>query len=268
MTASPTIFCINLDRSPDRMEFMRGQFLRLGLTVVERVPGIDGAANVPAWMAHEFEDTPLTSGEIGCYASHLVCAWRIIAQDLSCAVVLEDDVTLQSDFIETAGAAVAAAPPGWDYIHLSSHIKRSVVHVADLTTGRTLIRHTRLPVNTAAYILSNAGARKWLKPRPRIRPNDMDVRYGWLDDLDIYGVYPSPASQEDDFESDIGGTHGGKRKIKDPRNFAPGLASRIYGALWQARKVGATRLARGRVANITNSLRRKATGQRTVAVLR
>ena len=267
MTASPTIYCINLDRSPQRMEFMRHQFLRLDL-VEDRISGVDGAANVPAWMAPEFAHSPLTSGEIGCYASHLVCAKRIVVDDLACAVILEDDVTLAADFGDVLRTAIAAAPAGWDYIHLSSHIKRSVVHVADLDNGRALVRHTRLPVNTAAYVLSNAGARKWLKPRPRIRPNDMDVRYGWLDDLDIYGVYPSPASQEDDFESDIGGTHGGKLKIKDPRNFAPGLTSRLYGALWQARKVGPLTLARGRIANITNSLRRKATGQRTVAVLR
>lgn len=267
MTEAVAVWCINLDRSKHRWDFMYEQFACLGMPA-RRFPGVDGAGAVPEWLADEFAGTPLTSGEIGCYASHLLCATRIITERRCCAIILEDDVTLAPDFEDAAHAAIAAAPAGWDYIHLSSHIKRAVVHVADLDNGRALVRHTRLPVNTAAYVLSNAGARKWLRPRPRIRPNDMDVRYGWLDDLDIYGVYPSPASQQDDFDSDIGGTHGGKLKIKDPRNFAPGLASRLYGALWQARKVGLLKLARGRIANIANSTRRKATGQRTVAVLR
>jgi GR25 family glycosyltransferase involved in LPS biosynthesis len=38
---TPKIYCINLDRSPDRWRFMREQFEQLGLDY-ERVPAIDG----------------------------------------------------------------------------------------------------------------------------------------------------------------------------------------------------------------------------------
>lgn len=263
----PPALCISLDRSPARWSFMQEQFSRLSIEA-ERVPGIDGAAATPWWLTREFRDTPLTGGEIGCYASHLVCALRILIEGWPYAIILEDDVTLDEDFAETARAAIAAAPEGWDYLHLSSDIKRSVVQVADLTQGRSLVRHTRLPVNTAAYVVSHSGARKWLKPRPRVRPNDMDVRYGWLDDLDIYGVYPAPASQRNDFESDIGGTHGGATKIYDPRNFAPGIVSQAYGSIWLARKLGLKTLTRARIANITASIAKRRTGKRVVPVVR
>lgn len=260
-------FVINLDRSPDRLRFMIEQSDRLGFAF-ERVSGVDGAANVPRQMRDQFLNSPLTSGEIGCYASHLLCAEMIVRRDMPCAIILEDDVTLESGFKLAAVAAAEAAPDGWDYIHLSSHFKRSVVRVCGLGFGRTLVRHTRLPVNTAAYLLSRSGAEKWLRPRPRVRPNDMDIRYGWLDDLDIYGVYPSPASQQDNFESDIGGTHAGKRKVKDERDFSPGLMSEAYGVYWQARRVGVGRLMRGKVANLFNSARRKIDGERRVSILR
>ena len=259
-------FLINLDRSPDRLAFMQEQADRMGIAF-ERIPGVDGAANVPQWMQPQFEDTPLTSGEIGCYASHLVCARRIVEDCLDYALVLEDDVTLQEDFTTIARRSIAKAPTGWDYIHLSSHIKRAVVHVADLSGSRILIRHTRLPVNTAAYILSNAGARKWLKPRPRVRPNDMDVRYGWIYDLDIYGVYPSPASQENNFISDIGGTNNPFHK-EAKHNWSPGMMSRFHGEYWQVKKIGVGNTVRARLANIANSLRRKIGGERRVSILK
>lgn len=243
-----TTFVINLDRSPDRLEFMRRQ--RVGF---ERIAGIDGARMVPAWLASQFVGSPLTSGKIGCYASHLLVAREIVDRGLPYAIVLEDDVTLDDDFLDAAISAATDAPVGWDYIHLSSDYKRPVVHVVPLWLGRQLVRHTRMPVNTAAYLLSNAGARKRLRPRPRIRPNDMDIRYGWLDDLDVYGVYPSPARQQNDFPSDIGAY---------APHTPPSLASSAYGAWWMVRKVGLRNLVRARFARS-----RCADGKREIAVL-
>ncbi len=258
-----TVLLINLDRSTERLAFMHSQPVYF-----ERIPGVDGADGVPAWLKDEFSASELTSGEIGCYASHLVCAREIVCRCLPYAIVLEDDVTLDDDFLESAVAAADAAPVGWDYIHLSSHFKRSVIWTSDLPNGRSLVRHARLPVNTAAYILSNAGARKWLRPRRRVRPNDLDVRYGWIDDLEIYGVFPSAASQRDNFPSEIGGTHGGKLKIHDPRDFSPGVLSLAVGGAWMIRKVGALPLLRARVASVANSLRRRRSGERHIHIVR
>lgn len=259
-----TFFLINLDRSPHRLAHMQAQADALGL-MFERVPGIDGAANVPAWLADEFAGTPLSSGEVGCYASHLICAKMIVEREMPFAVILEDDVELEPDFMSAALKAAYVAPVGWDYIHLSTRHKRPVVHVADIN-GRKLVQHTRLPVNTAAYVLSNAGARKWLKPRQRVRPNDMDVRYAWLDDLAVFGVFPSPASQDNRFASDIGGTH--TPTHRDPkRHWSPGLASDLYGIAWNMRRVGPLTLARAKVASWANSATRRGK-PRTIKVLK
>ncbi len=243
-------FLINLDRAPDRLAFMAGQGI-----VFERIPGIDGTSNLPGWLRPQFAgaiaDATMSAGEIGCYASHLVCADEIVERELACAIVLEDDVTLEPDFMATASLAVAAAPAGWDYIHLSTNYKRAVVHVCDLPgRSRMLVRHTRLPVNSAAYILSQAGARKWLRERPRARPNDMDIRYAWLDDLDVFGVFPAPARQLGNFQSSI--RHDGKQR------WSPGIASELYGLVWQARRVGAGNLVKARLADLRSRSRGRA----------
>lgn len=257
-------FLINLDRSPQRLAFMQKQADRTGL-VFERIPGVDGAGNVPGWIASEFEGTPLTSGEVGCYASHMICAKLIVEREMPFGIILEDDVTLDGDFVATAIKAAGGAPFGWDYIHLSTHFKRPVIKIADIN-GRILVQHTRLPVNTAAYILSNAGARKWLRPRPRVRPNDIDIRYGWLDDLKIYGVFPSPAAQKNDFASDIGGTQQPDHK-ESRRHWSPGLCSEMYGVMWNARRVGVSNLAKARILSIAESIKRRFTGKRAVRVI-
>jgi glycosyl transferase family 25 len=255
---------INLDRSPDRLAFMEGQAQRCGFEF-ERVPGVDGAACVPAAFRDQFIDAPLSNGEIGCYASHLVCAQTIVDRGWPFAVILEDDVTLDDDFATAAANAVASAPPGWDDIHLSSNVKRSVVRVADMGR-RSLVTPTRLPVNTAAYIFSNAGARKFLAARPRIRPNDIDIRYAWIMGLNVYSVFPSPAAQMNNFESDIGGTHHPGHKT--PRGqWSPGIASLAYGALWNLRRLGIVTSLKARIFNIVSSASRKVDGKRRIKVL-
>src|SRR5262245_10806925 len=91
------VFLINLDRSVDRLAHMQRQFDRLRMTV-ERLPAAEGL-NIPAWMRSEFKGPhQLSPGEVGCYASHLMVAHKIVAEELSHAVVLEDDAILDDDF--------------------------------------------------------------------------------------------------------------------------------------------------------------------------
>lgn len=257
-------FLINLDRSPQRLTFMQEQADKVGL-VFERIAGVDGFKAVPEWMVDEFRHSQLTSGEIGCYASHLICAKLIVEREMPFGVILEDDAALDDDFVSTALKAAHGAPVGWDYIHLSTVYKRPVVQVSDIN-GRMLVRHTRLPVNTAAYVLSNAGARKLLRPRQRVRPVDMEVRYGWLDDLQIYGVFPAAATLSDAFQSDIGVTH--EIGARDRRSWSPGLLSDLYGVLWNMRRVGVLNLVKARIMRLTGSIGRRAKKQRTVRVIK
>lgn len=257
------VFLINLDRSPDRLAFMCQQTERAGFAF-ERVSAVVGAA-VPDWLWTQFTGPhELTDGEIGCYASHLVVAKHIVDRGLPCAIVLEDDAILDLDFMSAATAAVQAAPDGWDYIHLCSDFKRSVVSIAEIANGRHVVQYTRWPVNTAAYIVSASGAKKWLEPRSRVRPNDMDNRYCWLQGLNVYGVYPAPAKQSNDFESDVGHRPG----KKETRNWSPGFVSCVYGEAWTAAKIGYSKYLAARAMNVANSIRKRFTGKRRVSVIK
>jgi glycosyl transferase, family 25 len=247
MRANFRIFLINLDRSPARLQFMSAQAAQHGLTF-ERIRAVDGLTEIPTWLKGQFDAASgMSDGEIGCYASHLGICALIKEQKIPAAIVLEDDALLDPDFAETCQSAIASAPAGWDIIHLSTQFKRQHYPISPFGNGRSLVRYTRLPSNSAAYAISAAGAAKLLNSGSRCRPYDLEFRYAWIRDLDVVGVYPPPARQHTDIPSTINAKHhggaargsmmrAGKSTIQ--KAWQPGFASQAYGRLFVMRRLG------------------------------
>lgn len=82
---------INLDRSPERLAYMRGQLDRLGLKA-ERLAGVDGSRIDLA----PYAASRLRPGEIGCFLSHRAAWQSLIDSDDERLLVLEDDVRLSA----------------------------------------------------------------------------------------------------------------------------------------------------------------------------
>jgi glycosyl transferase, family 25 len=262
------VFVLNLDRSPDRLAAVRGEARRIGMTF-ERFPAVDGR-DVPSHFRDQFLDkdgnslSKLNDGQIGCYASHLSLHRRIVRDGLPYAMIVEDDSRFQDDLMLAATCAIEAAPAGWDYIHLSGILKRAVLSVASLPNGRYLVRHSRLPVNTAGYLISLKGAAKMLKPGPRLRPVDMEIRHAWLRDLDVFGIYPSPVSLSDEFTTTIGTTFRRNRMVMNV--WSPGLMSEMRGRFYSMGKLGiagyySCAMANLRLGILKVCFRRKGSGE-------
>lgn len=112
MTAETTgipIHIINLDRSPERMEFMRGQFSAAGLggqvrrfaAVDARAPGFAPAGYAPHLWLDRWE---LETSEQAVFESHRAL-WERVAKDPGPgAVICEDDILVSREF----GPALAA----------------------------------------------------------------------------------------------------------------------------------------------------------------
>jgi glycosyl transferase, family 25 len=247
------VFVINLDRSPDRMEFMREQGRELGMEM-HRISGVDGRKNLPQSLQWQFSSGVLPQGKIGCYASHLVALQQFMETGHQALILLEDDITLGPDFYEVARAAIFAAPPGWDIIQLASNFKNPCHRLSALQNGKWLVRHSRLPAGSAALALSREGAQKLLNPRKRMRTFDLEIRYGWVNNLDIFGVSPPPAEQFERFESLIGPHHAEDKHLR--RQWRPGLLSQIYGALYVKAKLGLTGTLRCWVGELARAFRR------------
>lgn len=185
------VIVINLDRDTERHVFMRAQLERLRIGY-ERFSALRGD-DLPETLAAYFPPgTPLTAGEIGCYASHLAIMQRVASGALpSPMLVLEDDVALPHDIARTIERLLESLPAAWDIVRLSYPSKRVMQKVARLGPA-DLVRYTHVPVSTGAYLISCEGARKFLAPRARDLPIDQDLRRVWAWRLSTYGVAPPP----------------------------------------------------------------------------
>lgn len=255
LKAELPVFVINLDRSPDRLELMLAEAQRAGLAF-ERFSAVDGRDALPDWLRPQFPKAAnLSSGEVGCYASHLSVYRQITRNELAYAMVLEDDAMLADDLQSIVKEALSMAPKGWDYIRLSGHFKRAVYSIGPLPNRRHLVRHTLIPNTTAGYLISRGGAEKMLAPGLRLRPIDRDIKFAWLRNLDVFGVYPSPVSQRVDLPTTIA-----NRQLLDyPANVDPGnsIASRLRGHFFTASKLGIAGHAACSRANIRLAIRRR-----------
>lgn len=194
------IFYINRDCDTDRRVHIESELQRIGLTAT-RITGVEGR-NVPDWLT-PYYDTTLSPGEVGCSASHLKCYAMIRDQNLGCAVIFEDDASLSSDFVEAVTEAVRLAPPHWDVIRLSSDNKWPVQILSRVTSDRSLIRYTKIPVGTAGLVVSASGARMLLNPRTIKAAIDVEIRSPWDLGLDVYGVFPAPVTPNGEIPSTI-----------------------------------------------------------------
>lgn len=248
------VFYTNLDRSPERRKFMEDILGHLGIEA-ERIAGIDGS-NVPEWLSSQFaEPTPLMPGQIGCYASLLIAAKRIVDDDLPYALILQDDIIIDPKLMELCREALWHLPPDWDCVHLDTEFKRSVVRFSALTREHSLVRFLRQPVGDGAFLLSKQGAKKWLRARPRRLPSDVDNRRSWKPET-VFAVYPALVHHQREV---LGSCIGGTRPQAKSSGFATVLAA--------MRAFGPVVCLRAWTRGTINMLRRKLDGKRRVAII-
>lgn len=191
--AFPPIILLNLDRDTDRLAHMRAELERAGVDFV-RLPGVLGRA-FPSDLAGYFAGAgqSLKAGEVGCYASHLLAMRAIASGDHgACAIIMEDDLQIDGDFADTVQSLLERVPPGWDFVRLSNMPKRAVVELCALGGARRLVKYSKVPNNTGAYLISREGAGKFVVERSRARAVDEDLRRPWEFDLRVFGVEPAP----------------------------------------------------------------------------
>lgn len=196
MRSPVPVFLINLDRDTDRLEAMTIQLNRIALAF-ERIPAIYGMQTPDYLRRYFFDekgrvDSALKSGEVGCYASHLHIHHEVLRRGIDCALVLEDDLSISSDFVSIL-EGLLEAPRNWDIIRLSNAAKRSVVPVTSILDQYTLVKYSRIPNNTGAYLIAAEGAAKFTRWEGARRfPVDVELRRGWRFDMRTFGVLPQP----------------------------------------------------------------------------
>lgn len=101
------VYCINLDRRPDRRAKVQAEFNREELNTVEFFKATDGCSH-----------PKMNRGECGCTDSHIRVWKDIVVKGYPYALVFEDDSRLVDNFRECLDEIIQDLPTGWDYVNL------------------------------------------------------------------------------------------------------------------------------------------------------
>lgn len=208
----PTIFVINLERSPERLANSQRQLAAHGLSF-ECIDAIDGATLTPAQREINYSPSlnkkkyhyPLSAGQIGCYLSHRKAWQTIVDRQLDYAIVLEDDFILKNDLTHTI-KNIEQAPIDWQMIKLSAYQNRSrsIAYQVPLQHQQHLVIHKKLMTGCCATAISFGGAKQLLAATEKFgRPVDCDLQHIWETKVAGYSLMPYPFAQNCEQVSDI-----------------------------------------------------------------
>ena len=257
--AGVPLFVINRDQDQRRLQHVEEQVSRIGLEF-NRVSAVEGL-NVPPRFAGQFLGRSgraigrLLPGEVGCYASHLICCETIVERALPYAIVVEDDVELDAALVSVVEHAIERMPRDWDILRLCSTTDAPVITVSELNETYRLVRYFKIPKKTGGQVWSLAGAKKMLKGgvAPRTRPIDVDLHYRGSFGLQTFGIYPPPIVVSGGFATTISAKD---RNRLSGRIITPLLPSvRLVGAIQCVEELGlmtATRCLLSHTCHKTN----------------
>lgn len=201
---------INLIDDRERRQWMCRQLeqARIGFSVLRAKTGPEARRRFP----DKLRRLRLTSGEIGCWGSHLTIAAQLASGAMAEPVlVLEDDVGLPENLTTVIDELIESLPDDWDIVHLSGYPKRGYSPVTHLDDDHAVVAYGRVPHGTGAYLLRQKGAEKILRMKPGIFAIDQCLaRYARFG-LTTYGVFPPPI-RRDCLPSRIDAIESGRRQ--------------------------------------------------------
>ena len=108
------IYCLNLNRRPDRWESAQEQFKQYGIADIERFPAIDGKDVISEYS------TRLNAGEVGIILSNIKIIEDAKQNKYASILILEDDISFSSE-LNNIDSYFAALPENWDAIYIGGN---------------------------------------------------------------------------------------------------------------------------------------------------
>lgn len=199
MSARMQTYVINLDRAPERMAKMQARLSEIALPF-QRYAAVDGRAltfphpqfsDIGYRLLHGRRRAP---AEIGCYLSHVGVMVEFLASDAEFALVLEDDITFQPDFIQAIAAALARSGE-WDILRLSTVNSARAIAYGRLSDGRKIGVALTREKGAGAYIVNRKAAR-WITGLVPMRlAYDIAFDLEYLAGLRAAFICPPPCAQ-------------------------------------------------------------------------
>lgn len=237
MSVFPKIFIINLEHCKERRASITKQLDSLGLEY-EITNAVDGnilSENIVHKYYSECEtrkniNRSLSREEIGCYLSHTNIYRKIVEDNISHAIVLEDDIFLNSNF-RTLIDGLLKREDHWDLVHLfHAHGCLYYWYNLEVTSGYRLRKFVNSPWGCAAYLLSGSAAEKVLQSCfPIFLPIDDFINRELKNILKIRGISPVFVKHlpEEIIESTMTSRNRAKQLLKQNIKFSSKVADYI-----------------------------------------
>lgn len=189
MKYADKIYCINLDRRPDRWQLAKEQFDKHNL-IVERFGAID---------ARDFKlSYPTDNGNNGCTLSHYFIIERAKILGFESVMIFEDDVELHEDFDFILNAAMDYLPQNWDMLYFGGSHREKPLGLSH--TGRLM--RVQKTLTTHGYIIRSSLYDKVIDNFKNLN-NPVDCFYAaWQKEFNVYITNPPIAWQRGGY-SDI-----------------------------------------------------------------
>jgi len=148
------IFVVNLDKSTERLAEISKRLEQLDLPFT-RVSAVYGASLTDDELNRHYNSAlnkrvyrrPLAAAEIGCYLSHRNIWQTIVDDNLSMALILEDDAELGAQ-LPAALSAIENLGRPWDVIKLyEPQIKKPLARSIPLNQDFSLCQYKKNPLN-------------------------------------------------------------------------------------------------------------------------
>jgi len=232
------IFVINLPEATARREAIERQLRGLGLEY-EIFPAIRGNALSAEAKVLNYDDTwfnrnqgrSANAGELGCALSHLAVYRMIIDQDISHALILEDDAWLNPNLPKLLQAIEQKYSPDQANVFLLSWTTAvSTNNVVTLWASYRVAR-VRSAVCTHGYVVSNAAASALIKALFPVR--HAADSFTWLRRhriVNLLAIIPNCITLDLSYETSITShipVQGAKRTV------ITRLAHKVYRAWWR-----------------------------------
>lgn len=193
-------FIIHLQRATGRKAQVRDLISKSPFEA-EIVDAVDGAKLSQAEIDACFSEKPLWQpvypfglnvGEIGCFQSHRRVWQKIVDQDLTAGLVLEDDVQIDPVVFEPALDAAKTWVQDFGYIQFQvREVAPDSPEVGQIDSYR-LLRPVPTILRTSAQLVSNATAKRLLEVAARFdRPVDTFMQMYWKTGVRLVCVVPA-----------------------------------------------------------------------------
>ena len=194
------VFCINLNRRPDRWKESLKEFEKHNI-IVERISAVDGETIKSRGEPNQ-KNKRIKPAEIGCSLSHLKALKTMIERGYEKILVLEDDVVFRDDISVFFNDNYHKIPDNWDMVLLCSSVIVKPLPVNDV------IVKTMGAYSTAAYMITNSYAKTCIEKIEELHlRRAVDVVYSILQpDHNCYSFNPNIAWQRGG-HSDIQGKY-------------------------------------------------------------